>query len=750
MIEAAYDRMNEEEADSPERTWAPVKNLDEFCSNVYMYYIENGFWCIVLKRITKLINLAFTICFSTFLLLFVDWSAVVECHQSSCDRLIRANALSNLNFGGVIVVLYFIIFSVYWLWNAVDSLFVLSQSWQMSTFYSQRLEIQDEEIPMLQWHEVLERLVKVQKKVQLCVVKDFRDSLDITNRIMRKENYMIAMVNTGVFKIETFIFGQHSGVFGSTLEWNLRVCILNAMFDEKFSVKDFLDSNSGYSYSENLNLNDGIAKLKRRFITMGIINLIFMPFIAIFLVIHFVLRHFEEFHSKRSSLGPREWTLYAKWHLQEYNELPHFFERRLRASLAPAQNYVNQFPMNLSTIVAQCVAYVSGAVVGALLILSLTGSRSVLNVYVGDRSLIWYLAVFTAILAVSRSMIPESIDIFNPHEAMAEVVKHTHYCPVEWRKRFHEVSVRNAFGDMFKPTLQVFLGEILCVITTPLILCCYLPSRAEAILRCIEQLTVELDGVGDVCGPAVFDLAKFSRLRYAQHQQHEEDEDAQVGRQQQQQQLRHGDNKRTGSNIKSSTTELQNSRIIRKYAEAKMPFADRAELEEQYLEPFKSNQGKLEKSLVSFLCNHPYYQTDQTGATLLTALNSQPTKNRFVSLQKQQQQQQQQQRETVVDMKRSNNPRRHPKQESDDQAAASQLSLSQYMRGSIKSSQMEESKTLSDSDIMLRCSFSQILREGGNANLAKNKEAAEEKTKLFAALESVYEDDEIDIEMESR
>eukprot|EP00466_Bigelowiella_natans_P012701 jgi/Bigna1/46687/estExt_Genewise1.C_60190 len=660
-----------------------------------MYYIENGFWCIVLKRITKLINLAFTICFSTFLLLFVDWSAVVECHQSSCDRLIRANALSNLNFGGVIVVLYFIIFSVYWLWNAVDSLFVLSQSWQMSTFYSQRLEIQDEEIPMLQWHEVLERLVKVQKKVQLCVVKDFRDSLDITNRIMRKENYMIAMVNTGVFKIETFIFGQHSGVFGSTLEWNLRVCILNAMFDEKFSVKDFLDSNSGYSYSENLNLNDGIAKLKRRFITMGIINLIFMPFIAIFLVIHFVLRHFEEFHSKRSSLGPREWTLYAKWHLQEYNELPHFFERRLRASLAPAQNYVNQFPMNLSTIVAQCVAYVSGAVVGALLILSLTGSRSVLNVYVGDRSLIWYLAVFTAILAVSRSMIPESIDIFNPHEAMAEVVKHTHYCPVEWRKRFHEVSVRNAFGDMFKPTLQVFLGEILCVITTPLILCCYLPSRAEAILRCIEQLTVELDGVGDVCGPAVFDLAKFSRLRYAQHQQHEEDEDAQ-----------------------------------------------------QYLEPFKSNQGKLEKSLVSFLCNHPYYQTDQTGATLLTALNSQPTKNRFVSLQKQQQQQQQ--RETVVDMKRSNNPRRHPKQESDDQAAASQLSLSQYMRGSIKSSQMEESKTLSDSDIMLRCSFSQILREGGNANLAKNKEAAEEKTKLFAALESVYEDDEIDIEMESR
>eukprot|EP00465_Bigelowiella_longifila_P003705 CAMPEP_0185255446 /NCGR_PEP_ID=MMETSP1359-20130426/4478_1 /TAXON_ID=552665 /ORGANISM="Bigelowiella longifila, Strain CCMP242" /LENGTH=357 /DNA_ID=CAMNT_0027839347 /DNA_START=246 /DNA_END=1319 /DNA_ORIENTATION=- len=357
-------------------------------------------------------------------------------------------------------------------------------------------------------------------------------------------------------------------------------------------------------------------------------------------------------------------------------------------------------------------------------------------------------------------MIPESIDIFNPHQAMAEVVKHTHYCPVEWRKRFHEVSVRNAFGDMFKPTLQVFLGEILCVITTPLILCCYLPSRAEAILRCIEQLTVELDGVGDVCGPAVFDLAKFSRLRYAQQEQQYDDEEGKNGgvglQQQQQQQLRHGDHKRADSDgIKSNnvtaTSELHTSRSIsRKYAEAKMPFADRPELEEQYLEPFKSNQGKLEKSLVSFLCNHPFYQTDRAGATLLTALKSQQAtkNNRFVSLQKQQQQQQQP--ETVVDMKRSNGPRRAPKQDSDDQVAASQLSLSQYMMGgSTKPTEMEESKTLCDSDFMLRCSFSQILREG-NANLPKNREAAEEKTKLFAALESVYENDEVDIEMERR
>jgi len=211
---------------------------------------------------------------------------------------------------------------------------------------------------------------------------------------------MISMVNTGVFKVETWFFGEHSGVFGSTLEWNLRFCVLDSMFDEKFSVKAFLDPVSNGSSGPHdsygppddaLQIRNGALRLKRRFIIMGVVNFVFMPFIAIFMVIYFLLKHFEEVHSKSSSLGPREWTSYARWHLREYNELPHFFERRLKASVGPAQNYMNQFPYNLSKILAQSVAYISGAVVGVLLILSLTGSRSVLNVYVGDRSLIWYI-----------------------------------------------------------------------------------------------------------------------------------------------------------------------------------------------------------------------------------------------------------------------------------------------------------------------------------------------------------------------
>ncbi|GAB5361905.1 hypothetical protein AAMO2058_000753000 [Amorphochlora amoebiformis] len=256
-------------------------------------------------------------------------------------------------------------------------------------------------------------------------------------------------------------------------------------------------------------------------------------------------------------------------------------------------DYIYQFPMSATSIVAQCVAYISGAVVGVLLFLSLAGSKSILNVYLGNRSLIWYLAFFTAILAASRAMIPTVPDAYQPHEAMEEVIKHTHYCPPRWKGRFHEYKVRQEFGSMYKPTLFVFLGELLCVITTPFVLFFWLPEQAEAILRCVKEVTVDLNGVGDVCGPAAFDLESFSAKPSAYRK------------------IVHGE-------------ELKQSRKFRKYAQHSQVIEEKESekqemVEQKSLEPFQSRQ-KLEKSFVTFICNHPNYITDKQGTRLLTAL----------------------------------------------------------------------------------------------------------------------------------
>jgi autophagy-related protein 9 len=94
------------------------------------------------------------------------------------------------------------------------------------------------------WATVLEKVVLVQSSRQLCVVKDL-NAHDIVMRLMRKENYLIGMLNKGVlaFPISKWIPGagptvksstngtQYRLVLTKTLEWTLNWCILQSMFD---------------------------------------------------------------------------------------------------------------------------------------------------------------------------------------------------------------------------------------------------------------------------------------------------------------------------------------------------------------------------------------------------------------------------------------------------------------------------------------------------------------------------------------
>ncbi len=57
-----------------------------------------------------------------------------------------------------------------------------------------------------------------------------------------------------------------------------------------------------------------------------------------------------------------------------------------------------------------------------LLLLALVDESLLLHIPLGDKNLLWYTAVFSAALAVSRSLIPEPEDaMFDPEGAMRVV-----------------------------------------------------------------------------------------------------------------------------------------------------------------------------------------------------------------------------------------------------------------------------------------------------------------------------------------
>lgn len=511
--------------------WGAVTNLDAFFSKVYYYYVEEGFWCIVVTRATNLITLGFTIGFSTFLLLFVNWTNLFLCSSASlhfkgspgeegpCSKaqIVRNEVFADITLFELVVMCYFGIFAVYWLWNLIRFGYAVRDSAEMRHFFHHHLHISDDQLALIEWSQVVSKLVRLQERdLKLCIVKDLT-ALDITNRIMRRDNYMIALVNQRLLHFplaapwglipclrrkaakrtnvtahtslpspssssaaaaytppilptqsssssssssspapprpspkrakpdrmlsfagaqamtsaaaaadphqsydswgdmgsglggldETDVEGSseavgrggtsHLGqylVFGKTLEWNLRFCVLNSMFDQQFSIrKHFLSE-------------QGVRALQRRFILMGLLNLLLLPFIMIFMLIFFFLENAEELNAKKSVLGPRQWTPFAQWQIREFNELPHFFQRRTNLSQAPAQKYLSLYPSSLGSILAQCVAFISGAVVGTLALLTFIDSSVLLSIRLLGKSLLWWLAMCSAVLAASRGLIP--------------------------------------------------------------------------------------------------------------------------------------------------------------------------------------------------------------------------------------------------------------------------------------------------------------------------------------------------------
>ena len=112
-----------------------VSNLDHFFKNMYQYYISKGLPAIILSQLCSIASLSFTISFTIFLLAFIDWDAVLKCHdETTCDDLKHyfvQNPFQQSTFYTFLVVMYFIIFGSLWLWRCVSAMHIITESVEM-------------------------------------------------------------------------------------------------------------------------------------------------------------------------------------------------------------------------------------------------------------------------------------------------------------------------------------------------------------------------------------------------------------------------------------------------------------------------------------------------------------------------------------------------------------------------------------------------------------------------------------------
>ncbi|KAL3849952.1 hypothetical protein ACJIZ3_011834 [Penstemon smallii] len=332
-------------------------------------------------------------------------------------------------------------------------------------------------------------------------------------RLMRKENYLIGMLNKGVlaFPISGWVPGagptSNVGPDGSryrlmlpkTLEWTLNWCILQSMFDRNFRVRRDFVSNP--------------RTLKKRLVIVGFVLLLLSPFLVIFMLVYLFLRHAEQFYHHPSTASSRRWSNLSKWVFREFNEVDHLFKHRMNSSIVHSSDYLKQFPSPIMTIIAKFISFVSGGFAAVLIIIAFL-EESLLEGHIFGRNLFWYAAVFGTITAISRAAIIDELLVLDPQGAMSQVVHHTHFMPKRWRGKENSETVRLEFETLFQYTGMMLLEEMASIFLTPYLLLFVVPKRVDDILQFIMDFTVDVEGVGHVCSFSFFDFRNHGNKKY--------------------------------------------------------------------------------------------------------------------------------------------------------------------------------------------------------------------------------------------
>lgn len=432
-----------------------------FYSNVYTYYIRGGYWCILVENILNILLTAMTLIFVTFVCFFLNWDLIAKCESEQTCSNIQSYVVSPIVFHPTIVnicmFLFIVLFFFYWLWISVVMIKEIFMFVKYKEYYEFELEIDFNTMQILQWNDVV---AKISESPEV-----------IVGSIMKRDNYLIALVGSNVFDIQPQFY---TNVF----LWLINVGILNQILIHKTNV-------------------EGIKKTMK---TIGVIQFLVMPLTITLLLIHYIVSFTTDIYTSKTYSGPKEWTLYAKLMFREYNELSHIFNERLTKSHKYANKYEQKFNSNMINIIMDKLIFVFGTYLTFLVLMTLYDDRIVMYMKLFNRNLLWYVAIITSIISLAKLMIvyPTAIDE-SAEEIMSNIIVHTRYCPSHWIGKYGKYEVLAEFKNLYRYKIIMVLIEICSVVLIPFYMLFGLNNKIEKVVKFIVDNTAQDDELGSVC-----------------------------------------------------------------------------------------------------------------------------------------------------------------------------------------------------------------------------------------------------------
>lgn len=191
-------------------------------------------------------------------------------------------------------------YSFFFIWKSVQYFFEIRRLIYVRDFFVYLLEIPEQDMQTVSWQDIVARIMSLRDdnpKTATNMPRNLRryigsqskerlDAHDIANRLMRKENFLIAMINKDVLNLSLPVplLGDRQ-LFSKTMEWYLHYCILDMAFNEFGQVRqEFLRADRRSLLSQ---------KLRQRLYFAGFLNLIFAPVVLAYVVIVYFFTYYN-------------------------------------------------------------------------------------------------------------------------------------------------------------------------------------------------------------------------------------------------------------------------------------------------------------------------------------------------------------------------------------------------------------------------------------------------------------------------
>ena len=184
-----------------------------------------------------LIVLSFTVYFSWFLLMFVNWGGILFCvsvDACAAEPLLRVSPFSPWGPWQTLCTVYVLSLS----WVVLFSLFSVFNKCKdavaLRLYFRSRLYIHcDTALQLMGWPEVAALLLRAQQQHPFCLVKQNLSVLDLVSVIMRRDNYIIALTNKEVLGRALPLYVHPKLLYTRILLWTIRTAIFFNLFNKQ-------------------------------------------------------------------------------------------------------------------------------------------------------------------------------------------------------------------------------------------------------------------------------------------------------------------------------------------------------------------------------------------------------------------------------------------------------------------------------------------------------------------------------------